>query len=294
MLKELFQRIMRKLDKIKNLPNNINEITSIDQGMQILLSLKYREMLYQGIPLPKFEEIEFRASSPDGGAGILFYIFALIGTTNKKVVEICAGNGIISGSANLIINHGWTALLFEGNEEHIKKGRAFYAASQDTHIWPPTFVHAWITAENIDSLITQNGFVGDIDLLIMNMEGVDYWTWKAIDSINPRVVAVIYQDIWGPDKAVTVPYKPDFTLDPELGHDYCGASLAAFVKLAREKKYRLVGCEHHGFIAYFIRSDVGEDVFPEIQPSECFKHPKVQLGIENRLPRVIGHEWVEV
>ena len=104
-----------------------------------------------------------------------------------------------------------------------------------------------------------------------------------------------YQDIWGPDRAVTVPYHPNFIAEfGQYGPDYGGASLAAFYKLGREKGYRLVGCQRYGFNAFFVRSGVGENVLPEISPAECFKHPKVRHGIENRLPGVADKWWVEV
>ena len=273
----------------------IDEITAVDKGMQILLSLKYRELLYREIPLPTFEDVEFRAFSQNGEDGILHYIFSIIGTTNRKAVEICAGDGIECNAANLIVNHGWTGLLFDGNEENIRRGKKFYSKCKDTCVWPPTLVHAWITAENVNELILSNGFVGDIDLLSLDMDGMDYWIWKAINCINPRVVVLEYQNIWGPDKSVTVPYDPNFKVEfSEFGPNYCGASLSAFVKLGREKRYRLVGCQRYGFNAFFIRSGIGEDVFPEIPTSRCFEHPMVKHGIENRLPKVRDKRWVEV
>ena len=250
-------------------------------------------MLHNKIYLPKIEDVGFRVFSQNDEDGILLYIFSLIGTSNKKVVEICCGNGIQCNAANLIINHGWHGLLFDGNEVNIKIGRAFYSQCADTFLFPPIFVHAWIDAKNINSLILDHGFKGEVDLLSIDMDGIDYWIWKAIECINPRVVVLEFQDIWGTDKSVTIPYKPDFNR-MDIHPDYCGASLPAFVKLGHEKGYRLVGCNRYGFNAFFIRSDIGEDVFPEISPVQCFKHPKFRHGHETRLPQVIHYEWIEV
>jgi hypothetical protein len=127
------------------------------------------------------------------------------------------------------------------------------------------------------------------------MDGIDYWIWKAIDTIQPRVVVLEYQDILGPDQAVTVPYQPDFVAEfGAYGPDYCGASLAAFVKLGKEKGYRLVGCSNYGINAFFIRNGIAEDILPEISAKDCFWHPKVQHGMKYRLPNVIDYPWVEV
>jgi len=44
---------------------------------------------------------------------------SIIGTTNKRVVEICAGNGVQCMAANLIINDGSEGLLFDGEKRNI-------------------------------------------------------------------------------------------------------------------------------------------------------------------------------
>lgn len=267
--------------------------TGADKASQIHLVLTYQELLRSGGPLPAFDTVGFRTFSQTNEDGILLYIFALIGTANKHCVEICAGDGIECNSANLIINHGWTGLLVDGDEQNVTRGKTFYARHPDTFVFPPTFLHAWVDTSNVNTLMTSHGFAGEIDLLSIDLDGVDYWIWKAIACINPRVVVVEYQDIWGPDKAVTVPYTQDFSRFAAR-HDYHGASLLAFVKLARAKGYRLVGCNRYGYNAFFIRQDVGEEIFPEIPVADCFTHPKNIQGYQTRLPKVEHYEWVEV
>ncbi len=268
---------------------------TINKAAQDLLALKYREMRHHGIPLPRISETGFRAFSQNDEDGILHFIFSLIGSARKNTVEICCGDGIECNSANLIVNHGWTGLLVEADAGRLARGQGFYANCRDTFIWPPTLVQSWITAANVNQVIRDNGVSGEVDLLSIDMDGVDYWIWKAIDCITPRVVVVEYQDILGPDRAVTVPYSPDFRAQWNQGTaDYCGASLAAFVKLGRAKGYRLVGCNRYGFNAFFIRDDLGGELLPEIPAAACFEHPKVHHGMRTRLPRVEHMDWVEV
>ena len=70
---------------------------------------------------------------------------------------------------------------------------------------------------------------GEIDLLNLDIDGSDYWLWKAIRVVQPRVVIVEYHDILGPDRAWTIPYKEDFNLKDypvnRINNNYCGASL---------------------------------------------------------------------
>lgn len=266
--------------------------------IQVLLSLKYRELLRSGVTLPEFDDIGFRVYSDNEEDGILLYIFSLIGTVNKRLVDI--GSAAIDGSncANLIINHGWLGLLFDGNDQAIAAANTFYAKHLYTKKFPPTLVPSWITVENINIFLTEQGFVGEIDLLSIDIDGVDYWIWKAIDCIAPRVVVVEYQDILGPDRALTVPYRPDFRRDDYPVNAnvplYVGASLPAFVKLARTKGYRLVGCNRYGYNAFFVRSGIGEDCLPEVDAGVCFRHPLNVKGMIELYPLVKDMEWVDV
>ncbi len=134
--------------------------------------------------------------------------------------------------------------------------------------------------------------MGGIDLFSLDIDGVDYWIWKALEVVKPRVVVAEYQDIWG-EKSVTIPYKPDFCRY-DIHPDYCSASLPAIVKLAKEKGYRLVGCNRLGYNAFFIKNGIGEKIFPEITVKECLVHPKVISGQKNRLPAVKKYKWVEI
>ena len=65
-------------------------------------------------------------------------------------------------------------------------------------------------------------------------------------------------------------YVPDYRLDLATQPYRCGASLAAFARLARAKGYRLVGVQSLGFNAFFVRDGVGEDLLPELSTRECY------------------------
>lgn len=272
--------INQKLEALAERIQSIeNDAAYVDKGTQILMGIRYREMLSRGELLP-FEDVDFRNHSQTGEDGILWYIFSLIGTRSKKSIEICAGNGKECNSANLIINHGWHSLLVDGNESRVAIAEQYFRAHPNTRLIPPRVICDWVTAENVNKLISTNGFSGEVDLLSLDMDGVDFWIWKAIADASPRVVVLEVQAIWGCDRAVTVPYRPDFRLkvlgDKERGIAwYAGASLAAFVKLAREKGYRLIGSNRFGFNALFMRNDVGAGIFPEVPPAQAFNHPVV-------------------
>jgi len=116
---------------------------------------------------------------------------------------------------------------------------------------------AFITAENIDGLIVEAGFGGDLGVLSIDIDGNDYWVWEAIRSAQPRIVIVEYNSVFGPDAAVVVPYAPDFyRRTAHFSWLYAGASIAALALLGERKGYALVGSNSAGNNAFLVRKDV--------------------------------------
>ena len=270
---------------------------SDSQVAQVLLRLQYQELARRGTGLPDLKDVEFRCYSQNSEDGILLYIFSLLGTTNRRVVEICAGDGIECNAANLIINHGWRGLLFDGDADQVARGKSFYSTCRTTWISPPTFVNAWITADNVDALIAGNGFSGPIDLLSLDVDGNDYWLWNAITCIDSAVVVLEFNAHCGPERSVTMSYTPDYHLDVTVQPYRCGASLPAFVKLARTKGYRLVGVQSLGFNAFFIRDGLGEAFLPERSVRECYdRTERLSDWVPSRLEAIMsgGEAWEEI
>jgi hypothetical protein len=287
-LRQRLEDLQRRLEEVlepANWGRVLHEVASANQGVQQLLSRSYRDGLRRNLPLPELAETELRCFSQNGEDGILLYLFSLVGTTNKKVVEICAGNGIECNAANLIINHGWSGLLIDGDAGNIATGRRFYHSCRDTFACPPVLVPAWVTAENVNSLVADHGFAGEIDLLSLDLDGMDYWVWKALTAVRPRVVVLEFNYRWGPERAVTVPYRADFRVEGNKHPWCCGASLGAFVKLGRQRGYRLVGTHRLDFNALFLRADTGADLFPEVSVAEVFaRNPVLRRWTPDVLP----------
>jgi hypothetical protein len=244
------------------------------------------------------QDAAFNVYSPTGEDGILLYIFTEVGMTNRRLVDI--GAGAVKGSiaANLIVHHGFSGLLLDASEKDITMARQYYARHPATRGHPPTLLATFVTAENINALMADHGVTGDIDLFSIDIDGIDYWIWRAVQAVQPRVVVVEYQDILGPDRAWTIPYRPNFNVSDypvnREHNNYCGASLRAFVNVGREKGYRLVGCNQGGWNAFFVRQGLGEDRLPEVSVQSCLQSEWNRFGIERRFPLVKDMEWQEV
>jgi hypothetical protein len=160
---------------------------------------------------------------------------------------------------------------------------------------PPKIVNAWLTSENINQLIKDNDFSGEIDLLSIDIDGNDYWIWKAIECVRPRVVVIEYNTYWMEEEAVTVPYNPQFQAKIFDGAYYCGASLAAFVTLGEKLGYRLVGSNTGQYNAFFVRNDLGKDILPEVTVESCLSlHKDSQSLNQFNFPTIKHMPWEKV
>lgn len=262
------------------------------QLIQRNLYFQYRDILARG-GQPCFQDAGFREYSQSDEDGLLLYLFSLIGFSNRLVLDIASGAPLGGNTTNLIVNWGFHALLLEGNSRLVEEARLFYKRNLDTGMFPPLVRQAWITAENINQLVSKEGFSGEIDLFSLDVDGVDYWLWESLEVVSPRVVMVEYQNLFYPDEAVTVPYSQDFNRF-STHPDFFGASLAAFVKLAHRKGYRLVGSNRYGFNAFFVRNDVVCSNLPEVSLDSCLNHPMVLAAREERRSAVQGLPWETV
>lgn len=282
--------------KIDLILNHLENTSSFNHGyLQNILILKYRELSHNQLFPININEVGFSLYSQHEEDGIILFIFSLIGTTNKKCVEICIGNGKESNTANLINNHSWIGLLYDGDERNINEAINFYQNTKQTSIWPPTIIKKWITAENVNESIEKNEFSGEIDFLSIDIDGIDYWLWKSIDVISPRVVVIEINHLWGPEKSFTVPYNESFkAIFSEHGSDYSGASLSAMIKLGKEKGYYFVGTNKFATNAFFIRNDIKHSWLPERKAINFFQHPRVKYGMEVRFKNIKDLDWIEI
>jgi hypothetical protein len=293
-MNEIFIQFIKKIIGNSLQSTSYNRFNN-NQVLQKNLFFQYRNSFEQNLSKPTFGEVGFRVYSQFEEDGILLFIFAMIGMKNKIAIEICCGNALECNTTNLLVNHKWWGLLFDGNQDNIKQAEQFFSHCPDTNIWKPKLVCSWITRENINDLIKDSGFSGEIDLLSLDIDGIDYWLWESINIINPRVVLLEFNHLWGPEASVSVPYKSDFVAEfSEYGSDYAGASLSAFIKLGWRKGYRLVGTNAFATNAFFVRNDIEHPWLQEINPKDCFDHPRAKFGMKVRWEKIKDKNWIEV
>ncbi len=178
---------------------------------------------------------EDRIYSQGGEDGVLARIFECIGVTNRHFVEFGAWDGeTLSNTAHLRIDRGWSGLLMEGDPERTND----------------LIHHEFVTAENVDTLFAKYDVPTVFDLLSIDIDGNDYWVWKALESFAPRVVVIEYNVFFGIQVSKTIPYDAEHSW--EKNSMYHGASLAALYKLGRQKGYSLVHTDSYAPNAIFV------------------------------------------
>jgi hypothetical protein len=128
-----------------------------------------------------------------------------------------------------------------------------------------------ITAENINEIISSSGFSGEIGVLSIDIDGNDFWVWKAIECVSPQVVIIETHNEFGLNDII-VPYDPNYFY-PGKHPTYHGASPVAMTKLAKKKGYRLVGANELGFNLIYVREDLIPELLPEVSVESVLQHP---------------------
>ena len=255
--------IVDKLERLSKKLVNLNGITRFNYQLQ--LQNHYQEYLAQSKYQDDLRLLKYgyKVYSQNDEDGIINEIFNRVGTESNTFVEFGVEDGLECNSLYLTLS-GWRGLWMEGSANHVKSIRKKFDFLIDEG--QLRVVHAMIDAENINTLIGEN-VEENVDLLSIDIDRNDYWVWKAIDVIQPRVVVVEYNATIRPPIAVTVKYDAKARWN---GSNYFGASLSALEKLGVKKGYSLVGCSFSGSNAFFVRNDLVQDKFCE--PFSALNH----------------------
>ncbi len=214
-----------------------------------------------------FAEQEFRVFSQWGEDGILAHLLRHVKVPRKVFVEFGVETYVEANTRWLLVNDGWSGLVLDGSEDNIATIR------RDPIYWqhPLKAAQAFITRENINDLLTAQGLTGEIGILSVDIDGVDYWVWEAITAVQPAIVIAEYNSLLGPERAVAVPYDPEFQrAKAHHSHSYYGASLAALVALGKRKGLAFVGSNTAGNNAFFVRRDLLAGPLRELTAAEGY------------------------
>lgn len=200
---------------------------------------------------------EARVFSQNGEDGVIEEVMRRIGVGSSVFVEFGIESGIEGNCVFLAEVLGWKGLFIESDPEHFARLATRYRDRPGV-----VTTQAEATPENINDLIAAAGIGGEIDVLSIDIDSHDYWVWKAISVVRPRLVVIEYNAHTPfPERLVQPLSEPG----PWRRTDYFGASLGALEALATDLGYRLVHTDLAGVNAFFVSSEKG-DAFPA---AEC-------------------------
>ena len=190
--------------------------------------------------------------SQNGEDGILTEIFRRIGTTDRFFVEFGVEDGSENNTRYLLQKQGWSGVWVEGSPDQAAKARQTFAQ------FPVRIFNRFIDRDNIVALFEATQVSAEFDLMVIDLDGNDYWVWQALANYSPRVVVIEYNASFLPEVEWVMPYAPVHHWD---GTNYFGASLESLAALGQQKGYRLVACDSQGVNAFFVRQDLLTDQF---------------------------------
>jgi hypothetical protein len=240
------QKGARRMENIKKQMDVENQRTRLLLGRMLANQIRTHG-IYQNI-----HDSEFQVFSQFGDDGILQYLIDQAKPSIEKFIEFGVENYSEANTRFLLLNNNWSGLIIDGDPVNMD----FVRRSHDFWRYDLQAVSQFIDRDNINALFEKAGFTGEIGLLSVDIDGNDYWVWEAIHVVNPVIVTVEYNSVFGAERAVTIPYDGAFNrTSAHFSNLYWGTSLKALCLLAEKKGYSFVGCNSAGNNAHFVRKD---------------------------------------
>ena len=222
-------------------------------------------------------DVEFKVFSQFGEDGIIQWLIRNVEIANKTFVEFGASDYKEANTRFLMMNDNWSGLIMEGNARDVAEVMDW----NRLWLYDLEVKNCFITRENINELIADSGIQGDIGLLSIDIDGIDYWILESIFVIQPRIIICEYNNVFGNDYAVSVPYDESFDrTEKHYSNLYWGASLPAFKKLLGRRGYYYVGSNSAGNNAFFVQKDCFDRTKIMGNPEEEFVDAKYRESLD--------------
>lgn len=176
-------------------------------------------------------------------------VFELIQPRRRFCVEFGAGDGLRnSNTARLVRDAGWSGVMIEASDYRFGKLREHYRDATNVRI-----VQATVQPETVERVFAESDVPADLDLMSIDIDGNDYWVWRAIERYRPQVVVIEYNPYYAPPERWVMKHNPEHAWD---GSTYYGASLESLYHLGTQKGYELICCDRQGNNAFFVESSL--------------------------------------
>jgi hypothetical protein len=191
----------------------------------------------------RLEEHREDVHSQFGEDGMIRKAFEVLPDGPRWCVELGAWDGrFLSNTHRLMVDEAWSGVFIEADPDRFRDLQATYRGNERA-VCLNAFAQLSGT-DTLDDLLASTPIPDEFDLLSIDIDGNDYYLWESLTRFRPRLVVLEFN--------ATFPNDVDWVqeADPDVHH---GSSLAAFVRLGREKGYELIATSD--FNAFFVRRE---------------------------------------
>ena len=133
----------------------------------------------------------FRLRSQNEEDGIILALMKAGAMKTRRFVEIgCGSSG--GNAAMLAAELGWSGLMVDASRKAVARARLSFSSNPNV-----TVLHARVAPESIDALLAEHGSSGEVDLLSIDIDSIDYWVFEAISASSARVLVMEYNALFG-------------------------------------------------------------------------------------------------
>ena len=232
---------------------------------------------------------EFGAFSQHGEDGIVDYLCSQVTSPNRFFFEIGGGDGVQNCTAWLAFGKGYGGVWVEGDPALCARARL----ALEGRVYHVHVVNRFVEPDSLSALLKMCPHQQP-DVFSLDIDGIDYHVARRVLDLGfrPKIWVVEYNSAFGPDRAVTVPYRPAFTRwsDHPSGL-YYGCSISGWRRLFGARDYQFVTVERAGCNAFFIDPACFQPDFWRALQGETFRDNEEDLnGATRPVPDANGDD----
>lgn len=167
-----------------------------------------------------------------------------------------------------LLDNGATGLWIEGDPIKAEQARTLNSEK------PVEVVSMMVNSRNILSVLEKSEIAcGGFDLLVVDIDGNDWWLTKTIlTRYQPKVIVTEYNPAFGAKKKWIMPYDDHHQW---MNDQIYGASLSSYYALLSRSGYQLVACDPSGTNAFWVFKTYRKSFSRKNKPKHHFSQAKI-------------------
>ena len=122
-------------------------------------------------PPKNIHDAEFKVFSQWGEDGIIQWIISKLPSPKPVFIEFGVEDYLESNTRFLLLNNNWKGMILDGSKvkmEYVRSKNFYWRHDLQA-------ISVFVDKNNIDRIFEANGFVGEIGILSIDIDGNDYW-----------------------------------------------------------------------------------------------------------------------